>query len=145
MSDEVQAQVLLVDDEEKFLDLLSQRLTMHGVQADTATSGEDALEKIRHVNYDAVVLDLVMPGIGGIETVKRLRSENPDMQIIMLSGQATIEKTVQALKEGAMDFIEKPADVDTLLAKIGEAKHKNMLLALKNVEEKVKGGLRRRL
>jgi len=143
MSDALKTNVLLVDDEEKFLDVLSQRLQGHDIKADTATSGEDAIEKVKSKVFDAIVLDLGMPGIGGIETLKRIRKENPELQIIILSGRGTVEKTVEAMKEGAMDFLEKPADLNKLLDKIGEAKHKRILLAMEEIERKVKGGTRR--
>jgi DNA-binding NtrC family response regulator len=86
----------------------------------------------------------MMPGIGGIETLKRIRKENPEVQIIMLTGQGTIDKAVEAMKEGAIDFLEKPADIDKLMDKIGEAKKKKFLLVMKNIEERVKGLARRR-
>ncbi len=144
MSDEKGPRVLLVDDEEKFLDVLSKRLGTRGVDADTAISGEDALVKIKNKNFDAIVLDVMMPGIGGIETLKRIRKENPEVQIIMLTGQGTIDKAVEAMKEGAIEFLEKPADIDKLMDKIGEAKKKKFLLVMKNIEERVKSLARRR-
>ena len=122
MSDAIKPNVLLVDDEEKFLDVLSQRLGTRGVDAETATSGEDALAKIRNRSFDAIILDVMMPGMGGIETLKRIREENPEVQIIMLTGRGTIEKAVEAMKEGAIDFLEKPADIRQLLDKIEKAK-----------------------
>jgi DNA-binding NtrC family response regulator len=144
MSKEISANVLLVDDEEKFLDVLSQRLGTRGISADTATSGEDALVKIKNKQFDAIVLDVMMPGIGGIETLKRIRKQYPELQIIMLTGKGTIDKAVETMKEGAIDFLEKPADIDKLMDKIGEAKKKKFLLVMKNIEERVKGLARRR-
>jgi len=144
MSDAIKPNVLLVDDEEKFLDVLSQRLGTRGVDAETATSGEDALVKMKNRSFDVIILDVMMPGIGGIETLKRIRKENPEVQIIMLTGQGTIDKAVEAMKEGAIEFLEKPADIDTLMDKIGEAKKKKFLLVMKNIEERVKGIARRR-
>ncbi|MEW6586836.1 MAG: response regulator [Nitrospirota bacterium] len=137
MAHEITTKVLLVDDEDKFLDVLSQRLEKHDVKADTAASGEDALAKIKDTAYDAVVLDLMMPGIGGIETLRRIRKENPELQVIMLSGRGTIEKAVESVKEGAMDFLEKPAEIDTLLAKIEEARHKKILFIVEHAEERI--------
>ena len=136
--------VLLVDDEEKFLEVLSQRLGTRGVDAETSTSGEEALLKIKNKNFDAIVLDVMMPGIGGIETLKRIRKQYPELQIIMLTGKGTIDKAVETMKEGAIDFLEKPADIDKLMDKIGEAKKKKFLLVMKNIEERVKGIARRR-
>ena len=86
----------------------------------------------------------MMPGIGGIETLKRIRKEYPELQIIMLTGQGTVGKAVEAMKEGAIEFLEKPADINKLLDKISEAKEKRLLLVMENIEEKVKGILTRR-
>jgi DNA-binding NtrC family response regulator len=144
MSDAIKPNVLLVDDEEKFLDVLSKRLGTRGIDADTDTSGEEALIKIRDKNVDVIILDVMMPGIGGIETLKRIRKENPEVQIIMLTGQGTIDKAINAMKEGAIDFLEKPADIEKLLEKIENARQKKTLLVMKNIEEKVKGLLMRR-
>ena len=144
MSEKTGPRVLLVDDEEQFLDLLSQRLGTRGIDAETSTSGEEALVKIKNRNFDAIVLDVMMPGIGGIETLKQIRKEHPELQIIMLTGQGTVGKAVEAMNEGAMDFMEKPADINKLMDKIGEAKEKRLLLVTKNIEEKVKGILKRR-
>jgi DNA-binding NtrC family response regulator len=139
MSEKTGPRVLLVDDEEKFLEVLSQRLETRGVDAETSTSGEEALVKIKNRNFDAIVLDVMMPGLGGIETLKRIKKENPELQIIMLTGKGTVDKAVEAMKEGAIEFLEKPADINTLMSKISEAKEKRILLVMKNIEEKVKG------
>jgi len=144
MSDAIKPNVLLVDDEKKFLEVLSQRLGTRGVDAETATSGEDALVKIKNRSFDVIILDVMMPGMGGIETLKRIRKENPEVQIIMLTGQGTIDKAVEAMKEGAIEFLEKPADIDTLMDKIAKARDRRILLVMKNIEEKVKGISRRR-
>ncbi len=144
MSDAIKPNVLLVDDEKKFLDVLSQRLGTRGVDAETATSGEDALAKMKNRSFDVIILDVMMPGMGGIETLKRIRKENPEVQIIMLTGQGTIDKAVEAMKEGAIEFLEKPADINTLMDKIAKARDRKILLVMKNIEEKVKGISRRR-
>jgi len=144
MSEKTGPRVLLVDDEEQFLDVLSQRLGTRGIDAETSTSGEEALVKIKSRKFDAIVLDVMMPGIGGIETLKQIRKEYPELQIIMLTGQGSVDKAVEAMKEGAIDFLEKPADINKLMEKIGEAKEKRVLLVTKDIEEKVKGILTRK-
>jgi DNA-binding NtrC family response regulator len=144
MSEKTGPRVLLVDDEEQFLDVLSQRLGTRGIDAETSTSGEEAMVKIKDRNFDAIVLDVMMPGMGGIETLKRIRKEYPELQIIMLTGRGSVDKAVEAMKEGAIDFLEKPADINKLMDKISEAKKKRVLLVTKNIEEKVKGILKRR-
>lgn len=138
MPEELKANVLLVDDEEKFLKVLSQRLEGKGLKVDTSTSGEDALKKVKGKDFDAIILDLVMPGMSGIETLKRLRSENPDLQIIILTGHGTVEKGIEAMKTGAVDFLEKPAEMEKVLQKVAEAKRKRILLVEKKHEEHLK-------
>jgi DNA-binding NtrC family response regulator len=138
MTEEIKADVLLVDDEEQFLKILSQRLEGRGIKVDTSTSGEDALQKVEGKAFDAIVLDLAMPGMSGIDTLKRIRKENPDLQIIMLTGHGSVEKGVEAIKAGAVDFLEKPADMNKIMEKIAEAKRKRILLVEKKHENHVK-------
>jgi len=138
MPEEIKANVLVVDDEEQFLKVFSQRLEGRGLRVDTSTTGEDAVAKVKSKDFDAIVLDLVMPGMDGIETLKRIRSENPDVQIIILTGHGTIEKSVEAVKEGAVDFLEKPADLNKIMEKIAQAKQKKVVLIGKKHEAHVK-------
>jgi DNA-binding NtrC family response regulator len=137
MTGKVQASVLLVDDEEQFLDALSQRLEARGLKVDTVTSGEDAVKQVEDRNFDAIIVDLAMPGIDGIETLKRIKEKRPDLEIIMLTGHATVKSGIEAMKLGAEDFLEKPVDLNDLLAKIGEAKNKRMLVVEKGRQEEV--------
>ena len=138
MAEEFKANVLLVDDEEQFLDVFSKRLQGRGLKIDTASSGEQAVKQAKGKNFDAIVLDLAMPGMGGIETLKRLKEQNPDLQIIILTGHGTVEKSVEAIKAGAVDFMEKPVDINKLMEKVGEAHHKRILIIEKKAEEHVK-------
>ena len=138
MPEEIKADVLLVDDEEQFLKVLSQRMEGRGLKVDTSTSGEEALKRVQGKEFDAIVLDLAMPGMSGIETLKRIRSENPDVQIIMLTGHGSVEKGVEAIKEGAVDFLEKPADLSKIMEKVAEAKRKRIILVEKKHEAHVK-------
>ena len=138
MPEGIKADVLLVDDEEQFLKVLSQRLEGRGIKVDTSTSGEDALKRVEGKDFDAIILDLAMPGISGLETLKRIRSENPDVQIIMLTGHSSVEKGVEAIKAGAVDFLEKPADLNKIMEKISEAKRKRIVLVEKKHEANVK-------
>jgi DNA-binding NtrC family response regulator len=138
MSEEIKANILLVDDEEEFLKVLSQRLEGRGMKVDTSTTGEAAIEKAQSKGFDAIVLDLAMPGVDGMETLKRIKNENPDLQIIMLTGHASVDKGVEAIKEGAVDFMEKPVDLNKLLKKIEEAKNQRVLIVEKQHQEKIK-------
>jgi DNA-binding NtrC family response regulator len=132
------ANVMLVDDEEQFLDVLSQRLEARGLKVKAVTSGEDAVNQVEDHNFDAIIVDLAMPGIDGIETLKRIKEKRPDLEIIMLTGHATVKSGIEAMKLGADDFLEKPVDLDVLLEKIGEAKNKRMLVVEKGRQEEVK-------
>ena len=138
MPEDIKADILLVDDEEQFLKVLSKRLEGRGMKVDTSTSGEDALNRVKGKEFDAIILDLAMPGISGIETLKRIRSENPDVQIIMLTGHGSVETGIEAMKAGAVDFLEKPADLNKIMEKISEAKRKRIILFEKKHEEHIK-------
>ena len=130
--------VLLVDDEKEFLDTLAERMETRGMDVSKATSAPDALEKTEAESYDAIVLDLMMPGMDGIEMLKVLKKKRPEVQVILLTGHATVEKGIEAMKLGAMDFLEKPADLATLTKKIKEAHAKKMILVDKRTETKIK-------
>ena len=130
--------VLLVDDEPHFVKLLAERLAGRGFNVETAGGGSEAIDRAKEEPYDAIVLDLLMPEMDGLETLKQLKEINPDLQIILLTGHGTIDKGVEAMKLGAMDFVEKPADFKELLEKIKKAKDKRMLLVSKRHEEWVK-------
>lgn len=129
--------VLLVDDEKEFIETLAERMQTRGMEVSTTTSAKKALEMVDTETYDAIVLDLMMPEMDGLEALSVLKGKNPDLQIILLTGQATVEKGIEAMKLGAMDFIEKPADLETLTAKIKKAKAKKMVLVEKKTEEKI--------
>ena len=135
--DTLPEKVLIVDDEHDFVSILSKRLRTHGWEPDTAAGGKEALEKAAANDYTAIILDLKMPGLDGIETLKRLKKINSGLQIILLTGHGSIREGVDAMKHGALDFLEKPADFSELLEKIREAKAQRMLLVDKNVEVKI--------
>jgi len=120
--------VLLVDDEKKFLDAMSERMKTRGLEVETSGSAEEALDMLSQESFDAVVLDLRMPEMDGIEALKRMKEKRPELQVILLTGHATVEEGVEAIKLGAMDFIEKPADLDVISDKIKKAKEKKMLI-----------------
>jgi DNA-binding NtrC family response regulator len=130
--------VLLVDDEIDFTEVLSERMESRGLEVDVATSGPAALEKAHGKSYDAIILDMAMPEMDGIETLKRLLADNPDLQVILLTGRATVKQGIEAMKIGAMDLLEKPAELERLLEKIEQATTNRMLLVEKRTEEKIK-------
>ena len=117
-----EASVLIVDDEEEFLEGISERLKIRDFLVDTATNGLEALKKIDLLGYDAIVLDLMMPGLDGLDTLKRALKKNPDLQIILLTGRASVKHAVTAMQEGALDFMEKPVKLEVLVEKIREGR-----------------------
>ena len=130
--------VLLVDDEEDFVTYLAQRMKSRGVIVETANSGQEALEKAGNRNYDVVLLDLKMPGLDGIETLKRLKELDSELQIIILTGYGTVRTTVEALKLGAIDFLEKPADIREIMSIVRDAGSKKEQLAKERVADEIK-------
>jgi DNA-binding NtrC family response regulator len=130
--------VLLIDDEVEFLDNLSERMRVRGMDVSTAQTTDNAINAVEESEYDAIVLDLQMPGMNGIDMLKVIKERHPDMQVILLTGQATLEAGIEAMKLGAMDFMEKPADINSLTEKIRKAQAKKMLLVEKKAEGKVK-------
>ena len=136
--------VLLVDDEEDFVEVLAERLEARGLAVDTAGNGELALEKAGKRSFDAIVLDMAMPGLNGIETLQGLLRINPDLQVILLTGRATLGQAVEAMKLGALDFLEKPVDIETLVAKIAEAATKRSSLEEKRIEDRLSDIMRKK-
>ena len=138
MDQEMEAKVLLVDDEQDFLETLSSRLEMRGLKVSAVTSGEQAIAEAKEQEYDAIVVDLSMPGIDGLETLKRIKADNPNAEIIMLTGHGSVASGVEAMKLGAGDFLQKPVELSELMSKIGEAKGKRMLVLQKQSQEELR-------
>ena len=138
-----EATVLIVDDEQEYLDIMAERLDGRGYSVDKANNGLEALEKIDGASYDAIVLDFMMPGMDGLETLRRIRAKRPDLQVILLTGHATVQSGVQAIKLGALDFLEKPAEIEKLTEMIQKAKENRLLLVEAQQEESVKQALRK--
>ncbi len=129
--------VLLIDDEEEFLSTLSERMEIRGMDVKTASNADSAVAALDETEYDAIVLDLQMPEMNGIEMLKAIKVRHPDMQVILLTGHATVEAGIQAMKLGAMDFMEKPADIESLTEKIKKAQAKKMLIVEEKTASKV--------
>ena len=136
--------ILLVDDEKDFTEVLSERMETRGFKVEIADSGIVAIEKVKEQSYDAIILDLAMPQMNGIDVLKILLKENPNLQIIFLTGHATLEKGIEAVKLGAVDFMEKPVDIDTLIEKVNEAKTKRDLLSEKESEKNINDILKKK-
>ncbi len=139
-----ESRVLLVDDEEEFVEVLAERLEARGIAVETAGNGEAALAKAAERPFDAVLLDMAMPGMDGIQTLQGLLEINPDHQVILLTGRATMQQAVEAMKLGALDLLEKPADIATLVTKIEEATTKKSSLEEKRIDDSVSDILRKK-
>lgn len=114
--------VLLVDDEEEFVQALSERLALRNYDTTTSFSGDDALEKIKQYNYDVVILDVAMPGIDGIDVLREIKKMKPLTEVIMLTGHSTVEAAIEGMRLGAFDFLMKPCDTEELDTKIKKAR-----------------------
>jgi two-component system, OmpR family, response regulator len=130
--------VLLVDDEKEFVETLAERMQTRGMSVESTVSPKEAIGMVGEGTYDAVILDLKMPEMDGLAVLKILKEKNPDLQVILLTGHATVQKGIEAMKLGALDLIEKPVDIAALTEKIKKAHAKKMILVEKKSEEKIK-------
>jgi two-component system, NtrC family, nitrogen regulation response regulator NtrX len=120
--------LLIIDDERAIRKTLSEILTFEGYKIEEASDGEEGLKKFSEKSYDAVLCDIKMPKIDGLEFLQKAVEKNPDVPIIMISGHGTIETAVEAVKKGAYDFIQKPPDLNRLLITIRNAMERNTLV-----------------
>ncbi len=133
--------LLIVDDEPSILQSLSGLLSDEGFAVTTAANGYEALKFIEAESPDLVLLDIWMPGIDGIETLKEIKKENPHIQVIIITGHGTIETAVRATKLGAYDLIEKPLSIDKVIVAINNAlnfrrlEEENKYLRKKTIEK----------
>ena len=114
--------VLIVDDEKEFLEILSERMSARGMNVSTASSAEDALNMVETESYDVVIMDYMMPALDGFQALKLMKARQPEMKIILLTGNVPDEKRIEARALGALDVIEKPPDLKELIQKIKKAK-----------------------
>ncbi|WP_319587361.1 response regulator [uncultured Desulfobulbus sp.] len=110
--------VLLIDDDQEFLDILSERLTIRDMEVKTAASAKTGLDLVKNTFFDVIILDLQMPEMDGLQALEQLTAINPNLQIILLTGHATVARGVQAMKLGAVDVLEKPVNIRELVEKI---------------------------
>ncbi len=116
------ATLLLVDDEVPFVETMTKRLAKRDFQVETAFSGQAGLEVLeKNRGIEVVILDVKMPGMDGIETLKQIKSKYPLVEVIMLTGHATVESAIDGMKLGAFDYLMKPCDMDQLIAKVMDA------------------------
>jgi len=113
--------VLLVDDERDYINALSKRLCKRGMVVERATSGEEALKKLETFPADVVLLDVKMDGMDGLVALHKIKSKWPIMEVIMLTGHASVEVAIRGLELGAFDYLMKPVDFEELLYKLEDA------------------------
>ncbi len=129
--------VLIIDDEPEFIETLGQRMTSRGMNVTTSTSARKAIEVMEAKDFDVVVLDLQMSELDGLEALKIIKETKPEIQVILLTGHATVEKGIEAMKLGAMDLLEKPADLSVLTEKIHKAQARKMILVEKKTSDRI--------
>lgn len=133
------ANVLLVDDEAPFVETMTKRLTKRDLSIIPAFSGEEALERLKEQkNIEVIILDVKMPGMNGIETLQEIRKRHPLIEVIMLTGHATVESAIEGMKWGAFDYLMKPCDIDHLIYKVSEAAAKKRQHEEKIVQARMK-------
>ena len=113
--------VLIVDDEKDFTELLSERLETRGFKTRIAFNGNEAISRLKEENADVVLLDVMMPGKSGVETLKEIKNSWPITEVIMLTGHGTVETAIEGMKLGAYDYLIKPTETEDLSQKITSA------------------------
>lgn len=115
MSEEI-AKILIVDDEANMLEHLSDALNEEGYQVKTAEDGQEALEQVKIFNFDIAIIDIRIPGISGLEVLRYIKKSELETMTIMMTGHASLETAVEALREGAYDYLTKPFPMEKLLS-----------------------------
>jgi DNA-binding response OmpR family regulator len=136
--------VLLVDDEVEFVEALAARLEMRDMDVTPAFDGDEALSRARERDFDVIVLDVLMPGKDGIETFREIKKLRPLAQVIMLTGNATVETAIEGMKLGAYDYLMKPTETEDLVEKITKAHRVKADHDERIRQAEVKGILKRR-
>jgi len=131
--------ILLVDDEEPFVAAMVKRLAHRGYTVSHAFSGKAALALLREEPaIEVVILDVKMPGMDGIETLQEIKRQFPLVEVVMLTGHATVESAIEGMKLGAFDYLMKPCDIDVLLTKVQGAADKKRLHEEKIEEARIR-------
>ncbi len=117
--------VMLVDDEADFVEAMAKRLKKRDLEVMTAFSGREGLETLaKHQDIDVVILDVKMPGMDGIETLKKIKATYPLIEVVMLTAHATVESAIEGMRFGAFDYLMKPCAMEELMGKVQEAAQK---------------------
>jgi DNA-binding NtrC family response regulator len=117
--------VMLVDDEKAFVETMKKRLEKRDLRIIPAYDGKEALETLdKNRNIDVIILDVKMPGMDGIETLKEIKKQSPLTEVVMLTAHATVESAIEGMKQGAYDYLMKPCNIDQLMEKVEMATNK---------------------
>lgn len=125
--------VLIIDDEERFLQTTQKLLEKQGYTVYTATNGLSGITRLKVKRIDVVILDVKMPGMDGVEVLRKIKADFPLVEVVMLTGHSTVESAIEGLKLGAFDYLTKPCDIPVLIQKIEAAGDKK-----KSAEEKIR-------
>lgn len=133
------ANILLVDDEIPFVDAMTRRLNKRELGIQSAYSAAEAFEKLAQGDsIEVVILDIKMPGMDGMEALKEIKRRFPLVEVIMLTGHATVESGIEGMKQGAFDYLMKPCNIDDLVAKVQEAAKKKRQHEEKIIQARIK-------
>jgi two-component system OmpR family response regulator len=121
--------VMIVDDEQDFLETIVKRLKARSIDVSGVASGYQALEALDSRDPDVIILDVKMPGMDGIETLREIKKKKPLTEVIMLTGHASVESGIQSMKLGAFDYVMKPVALDELLEKVRQAYERKLTQA----------------
>lgn len=138
MTNDKMIRLLMVDDEIKFLETITKRLKLKLFEITSATNGNEAIEAAKKGRFDVAVIDLQMPGIDGVQVLEILKKTHKYLEVIILSGHATIETAVTCTKLGAFKILEKPCDFDKLVDAIKESYEKRLKKKFEHDQERIK-------
>ena len=138
MSNENKIKLLMVDDEVKFLESISKRLVLKNFDVTTAVSGKEAIESAEKGFFDVAVVDFQMPGMDGTQVLRTLKEKHKYLEIIMLTGHATVDSAVEATKLGAFKYLEKPYDFENLVEAIQEAYEARLKKKFEHNQKRIK-------
>lgn len=113
--------ILIVDDEERFRITLGKLVADRDMDVVTVGSGMEALEEVKHKLYDVIILDIKMPGLSGIETLSEVKKINPGIEVILLTGHASVDTALDGMRRGAYDYLKKPCPIEELMEKVNGA------------------------
>ena len=126
------SKILLIDDEKESCKALSHLLSQVGYEVEISHSGEQAIVLLEKQSYDLIISDLFLPGISGIDILKQVKDDSPETSVILITGKASAETAVVAMKEGALDYITKPFNFERLKIQVTKALDKNRLILENN-------------